>query len=71
MEQYDFEVINNDDETVATIESVVQGSNALWPRIVELAKIYAPGCRIRVTDQAGEMIMLVGVTTARHGILTR
>jgi hypothetical protein len=53
------------------IRSVIQGSKALWPRTVELAKSYAPGNRIRVTDQSGEMVMLVGVTTARRAILMR
>jgi hypothetical protein len=71
MEPYVFEVLNDDDDTIAMIRSVIQGSKALWPRTVELAKSYAPGNRIRVTDQSGEMVMLVGVTTARRAILMR
>jgi len=71
LETYDFEVLNDDDDTIAMIRSVIQDSKELWPRIAELAKIYAPGCRIRVTDQSGEMVILVGVTTARRAILMR
>lgn len=62
MEPYVFEVLTDGDDTIAMIRSVIQGSKALWPRIVELAKSYAPGNRIRVTDQSGEVVMLVGVS---------
>ena len=71
MQPYVFEVLNDENDAIAMIRSFIQGSKALWPRIVELAKGYAPGNRIRVTDQSGEMVMLVGVTTARRAILMR
>jgi hypothetical protein len=39
----------------------------MWPKITELAnKFCEPGYRIRVTDQAGGIVMLVGVDTARR-----
>jgi hypothetical protein len=64
MERYDFEVLK-DDETVAVRRSVVLRSiRAAWPRIAELAKnVAGPGCRIRVTNGAGETVILVGVAS--------
>jgi hypothetical protein len=59
----DFEVLSGDD-TIATVQSIIEDPKALWPRIVELAKVHAQGCRIRVTDQSGAMVALVGVATA-------
>jgi hypothetical protein len=70
MERYDFEVLDGD-ETVARLQSIVEGANSLWPRIKELASAHSPGCQIRVIDQSGEMVMLVGVTAARRAILLR
>jgi hypothetical protein len=61
-ERLDFEVLSGDD-TIATMQSI-DDPKTLWPRIVELAKAHAQGCRIRVTDQSGAMVALVGVTTA-------
>ena len=62
-DRLDFEVLSGDD-TVATVQSIIDDPKALWPRIVELAKTHAQGCRIRVTDQSGAMVALVGVATA-------
>jgi hypothetical protein len=62
-DRLDFEVLSGDD-TIATVQSVIADPKALWPRIVELAKTHAHGCRIRVTDQSGAMVALVGVATA-------
>ncbi len=70
MEQFDFAVLN-DDVTIATIPAVVEGSKSFWPRIMELSELYPPGCQIKVTDASGEMIMLVGVVTARQAHLIR
>jgi hypothetical protein len=68
MEQYDFAVLNQD-ETIAMIPLLVEGPGSVWRRVLELSEIYPPGCRIRVTEQSGEMIMLVGVVTARQAQL--
>jgi hypothetical protein len=59
----DFEVLSGDD-AIATVQSIIDDPKALWPRIVELAKAHALGCRIRVTDQSDAMVALVGVATA-------
>jgi hypothetical protein len=65
MHRYDFEV-REGDETIAAVRSVeLLNQKALWSRIAELAKVvYAPGRTIRVTNQLGEMVILMGVATA-------
>ena len=67
METYDFEVLRGD-ETVAAVHSIkLPNSKAVWPQVAELAKqVYEPGCRIRVTNRSGEMVILVGVAAARR-----
>jgi hypothetical protein len=61
--RHEFEVLDGD-VTIAVEQSVIDRPTALWPRIVELAKGHPPGRRIRVTDQSGAMVILVGVVTA-------
>jgi hypothetical protein len=62
--RHDFEVLNGD-ERIALVQSFDEGPGDFWPRIVELAKTHAaPGRRIRVMDQSGAVVMLVGVATA-------
>lgn len=65
-DQNRFEVLLGD-ETVATAPWVeLPNSRALWPRVAELAnKAYDPGCRIRVTDESGAIVIFIGVATAR------
>jgi hypothetical protein len=68
VQRYDFEVMEGD-ETVAAERSVELSSpTAVWSRIAELAKaLYAPGRTIRVRNQLGEMVVLIGVAAAlRH-----
>jgi hypothetical protein len=68
MEQYYFQVLNGE-ETIAAGRLAIQNARAIWPRLMELANGYSPGCRIRVNDQSGETIILVGVTTARRTLV--
>ena len=65
MARYDFEVLEGG-EAIASVRSIeLQNPKALWTRIAELAnKVYAPGRTIRVTNQLGEMVILIGVATA-------
>jgi hypothetical protein len=65
MELFDFEVLQGE-EVIAVERSVPLNSRrAAWPKIIELAKgIELPRCRIRVKEQAGETIILVGATAA-------
>lgn len=66
MERYDFTVLKGD-ETIAAARAVaLEDPRAAWPRVAELAKNFdEPGCRIRVTNAAGEVVVLVGVAAAR------
>jgi hypothetical protein len=70
VERYEFEVLNGDG-TIAMHRSHGEGSKALWSQIEELAEDYDPGCRIRVTDPSGEMVVLAGVDTAGRAVLLR
>ena len=65
MELYDFEVLK-DEEVIAVERSVpLYSRRTAWPKIIKLAKgIELPRCRIRVKEQAGETIILVGVAAA-------
>ena len=67
MQCYDFEVIK-DDQTIAAERSVMlRNAKATWPRIAKLANaVQTPGCLIRVKDQSGHTVILVGAASARR-----
>jgi hypothetical protein len=67
MEFYDFEVLKGE-EIIATEPSVpLHDTRAAWPKIAKMAKqIKLPGCRIRVREQSGETIILIGATAAQR-----
>jgi hypothetical protein len=67
MVTYSFSVFNRD-QTVAAIQSVVLGNpRAVWSKVTELAwNIGESGGQIKVTDQAGALVVLVGVNSARR-----
>src|SRR5271170_694111 len=67
MVTYNFNVFNRG-HTVAAIQSVVMSnSRAIWPKVAELAwNVGESGGQIRVTDQAGGLVVLVGVNSARR-----
>jgi hypothetical protein len=67
MTTYNFNVLNGD-ETIAALQSVVLvNSRAIWPKVAELAwSVGEAGGQIRVTDQAGSVVALVGVNSARR-----
>ncbi len=60
-----FDVVK-DDRAIAASQSVaLRNLRAAWPRVVELASnVDEPGCRIRVVNEAGEVVILVGVASA-------
>jgi hypothetical protein len=62
MQLYDIEVQRGETTIVAMRSVELHSSEALWLKIVELAQQpFATDCRIRVTDQAGE----IGMAAAR------
>jgi hypothetical protein len=67
MQRYDFEVVKGDETIVAARSVALPDLRAVWPRIAELArKVEEPGCRIRVTNDAREMVILIGISAARR-----
>ena len=67
MQYYDFEVLRGDDIIAAERAVALNDSRAAWPKVVGIAKaLEAPGCRIRVREQQGDTIILIGATAARR-----
>jgi hypothetical protein len=65
MELYDFEVLKGDETIAATRSVALPDQSAAWPRIADLAKNVAePGCRIRVTNQTREVVIVIGIAAA-------
>jgi hypothetical protein len=66
VQNYDIAVLK-DDETITTIKSVALSDlRAAWSHVTELAKtINEPGSRIRVTNPAGDIEILAGISIAR------
>jgi hypothetical protein len=66
MKHYDFEVLKDGAIVVAERSIVLPELAAVWSKIAELARaVEEPGCKIRVKDQTGRIVILVGVATAR------
>jgi len=67
MVTYHFNVFNRD-QTIAAIQSIVfSNPRAIWTKVTELAwSIGEIGGQIKVTDQAGGLVVLVGVNSARR-----
>jgi hypothetical protein len=64
---FDFEVFKGD-EIIATSQSIaVPQPSAMWPQIADFVKnVTEPGCRIRVTNEAREAVINIGIVTARN-----
>jgi hypothetical protein len=67
MQLYDFEVLKGE-EIIATEASVpLNDPKAAWPKIAKIAKnLRSPGCRIRVREESGETIILIGAKAAQR-----
>jgi hypothetical protein len=67
MHLYDFEVLR-DGAVIAARRAVgLPDTRAAWPEISRLAeKFDRPGCKIRVLDESGRIVILTGVATARR-----
>ena len=67
MPYYHFEVLHGDDVIAAEKSVALESSRAAWPKVIDLAKsLDQPGCRIRVRDQTGGTIILIGASAARR-----
>jgi hypothetical protein len=58
------------DQTVAASQSLDLGpSQTIWAKLAKLAwSVGEVGGQIRVTDQAGKLVILVGVRSARRAL---
>lgn len=62
MQICDFEVLRDGDVVAARRSLALPDIRAAWSEIAELARRYdAPGCKIRVKDEAGRIVILTGV----------
>lgn len=67
IELYDFAVLNGDEVIVKEESIALPDMKAAWSQVERLARsVDEKGCRIRVTDAKGEIVILVGVSSARH-----
>ena len=63
---YDFEVLKDGAVIAAKQTIALPDTSAAWPKIAELAKAFdEPGHKIRVKDDAGGIVILIGVTALR------
>jgi hypothetical protein len=67
MSVYDFEVLKDGAVIAAEQTIALPDTSAAWPKIAQLAKAFdEPGHKIRVKDEAGGIVILIGVTTLRR-----
>ena len=64
----DFEVLKDGAVIAARRSLALPDLRAAWPEIAELARRYAPGCKIRVKDEAGRILILTGVAAVRQAL---
>jgi hypothetical protein len=63
---YDFEVLKDGAVIAAEQTIALPDTGAAWPKLAELAKTFEPGHKIRVKDEAGGIVILIGVVTLRR-----
>jgi len=67
MQVYDFEVLKDGAVIAAEQTIALPDAGAAWPKVAELARTFdAPGHEIRVRDEAGGIVILVGVAALRR-----
>ena len=67
MPLYDFEILKGEEIIAAEPGVLLLDTRAAWPKIARMAKrISLPGCRIRVREQSGETIILIGASAAQQ-----
>ena len=63
---YDFEVLKDGAVIAAEQTVALPDTRAAWSKIAELAKAFdEPGHKIRVKDEAGGIVILIGVMALR------
>ena len=66
MKLHDFEVLKGDRVVLARRSVVIDNLKDAWPVITEMEMTTKEaGCRVRVTDETGAIVILIGVATAR------
>jgi hypothetical protein len=64
---YDFEVLKDGAVIAAEQTIALPDTSAAWPKIAEWAKTFdEPGHKIRVKDEAGGIVILIGVAALRR-----
>jgi hypothetical protein len=64
---YDFEVLKDGAVIAAEQTVALPDTHAAWPKIAELAKAFdEPGHKIRVKDETGGIVILIGVMALRR-----
>ena len=67
MQFYDFEVLKGEEIIAAEPSVPLPDTRAAWPKIAKIAeKITLPGCRIRVREQSGKTIILIGAAAVQR-----
>ncbi len=67
MHLYDFEVLRDGAVIAARRAVCLPDARAAWPLIARLAESFdEPGCKIRVLDEHGRIVILIGVVSARQ-----
>ena len=67
MQVYDFEVLKDGAVIAAEQAIALPDASAAWPKVAELAKTFdEPGHKIRVRDEAGGIVILIGVAALRR-----
>jgi len=67
MERYDIDVFEGEKFVMAERSVAMRNSREAWPRIAEVAKQFGKsGTRIRVSNEAGEIVIQVGIETVNQ-----
>ena len=65
MKRYNFEILQGDTTSAVERNVPIADSKGLWRRIVAIASLQNSGM-IKVTDEMGGIVALIGVTTATY-----
>ena len=72
MEHFDIDISKGDRRIAAERSVALNNPRDVWPIIAALANKFATqGSQIRVTNEAGEIVILVGVTLSRLEMSSR